>query len=72
MVRIEKSTTEQVDLWIKELKAYCVDQHRCLASNESLPLFSYGLEGNSKALTERKNARVSFWQAWNKNRTTLF
>lgn len=71
LVRIENSTPKKVEEWIYELETFGNSKNHWVTSDDTVPLFSLGLTGYSKALKERKNARVNFWRTWNINRFSL-
>jgi hypothetical protein len=70
--RIKSSTSEQLNLWLSELRTYATEIKGDIDTNIHQPLLAKGLFGNAKTINSRRCMRVKFWEQWNINRTDLF
>jgi hypothetical protein len=69
---IQNSTSEQLNLWLSELRTYATELKGDIDTNIHQPLLAKGLFGNAKTINSRRGMRVKFWEQWNMNRTDLF
>jgi hypothetical protein len=69
---IVNTTYGELNQMITQLRNFGDDLKGDITDTTNFPLLAKGLFGNAKAIKNRRNMRIKFWEVFNLNRTDLF